>query len=141
MVVVQPRGSPTTNMFLRKIRVTNGKQVHQTRGTVAVQLRSSPAPSRATSKVITKTRISRAPPIRRGIDMKTGNRQTSGKRNSGETQNEVATCAQMLPNGWSYYVDCDFGRCRNCCMLTLTFFSTLVCSYPIGPKNCFCDRS
>ena len=86
MVVVQPRGSPTTNMFLRKIRVTNGKQVHQTRGTVAVQLRSSPAPSQATSKVITKPRISRAPPIRRGIGMKTGNHQTSGKRNDGETQ-------------------------------------------------------
>ena len=84
MVVVQLRGSPTTNMFLRKIRVTNGKQVHQTRGTVAVQLRSSPAPSQATSKVITKLRISRAPPTLRGIGTKTGKSQTNGKRNDGD---------------------------------------------------------
>ena len=84
MVVVQPRGSPTTHMFLRKIRVTNGKQVHQTRGMMAVQLHSSPAPSQATSKVITKLRISRAPPTLRGIGTKTGKSQTNGKRNDGD---------------------------------------------------------
>jgi len=95
MVVVQLRGSPTTNMLLRKIRVTNGKQVHQTRGTVAVQLRSSPAPGQITSKVITSPHISRALLIRRGIGMKIGNRQKSGKRRNGETQKRNR---HMCPN-------------------------------------------
>ncbi len=101
MVVVQLRGSPTTNMLLRKIRVTNGKQVHQTRGTVAVQLRSSPAPGQITTKVIISPHISRAPLILRGIGTKArktrnqemtrgiiGNRQTSGKGRNGDTQKQ-----------------------------------------------------
>jgi len=83
MVVVQPRGSPTTNMFLRKI-LTNGKRVHQARGTVAVQLRSSPVTKQATSKVITILRISKAPPNLRGFGTKAGKSQTNGKRNDGD---------------------------------------------------------
>ena len=118
MVVVQLRGSPTTNTLLRKIRVINGKQVHETRGTVAVQLRSSPEPSQTTSKVIMTPHISRAPPTRRGIGMKTGNRQTSGKRNDGETQRtkspHVPKCCPM--DGATMQIATldvvDFAACR-----------------------------
>jgi hypothetical protein len=101
MVVVQLRSSPTTNMLLRTLRVTNGKPVHRIRGTVAVQLRSSPAPGQITSKVIISPHISRAPLILRGIGTKArktrnqemtrgiiGNHPTSGMKRNGDTQKQ-----------------------------------------------------
>jgi hypothetical protein len=47
-----------------------GEPVHHTRGTVAVQLRSSPASDHITIKVITSPHISRAPLSLRGMSTK-----------------------------------------------------------------------
>ena len=101
MVVVQLHSSPTTNMLLRTLRVMNGKPVHHTRGTAAVQLRSSPAPGQVTIKVITSPHISRAPLILRGMSTKErktrnqevtrgkiGNHPTSGMKRNGDTQKQ-----------------------------------------------------
>ena len=36
--------------------------------------------------------------------------------------------ARMMPDGWSYYEDCDFGFCVLCWCLCV--YRALACSYP-----------